>query len=147
MTTRPARVIAAIGSVGIARANMLFTAAAYLVLGLSLIWQPQRWSSTPAYRNLLELMPQQAWGALFAVLAGLLACAVWRHRSRWLTVTALAAAIAVTTAWCAAFVVRWLTSSNTTPETWVSFAVIDYLLLRTITLLRTGPKADRGPGA
>lgn len=142
MSTRSARVLAAVRSVGIARTNMLFIVGAYLVLGLSLICQPARWAATPAYHNLLELMPQQAWGALFAVLAVLLACAAWRHGTRWLTRAALTAGIAVTTFWCAAFIVRWATSANTTPETWVSFASFDYLLLRTLMLPRGGSRAD-----
>lgn len=144
----PARVLAALRTVGTARANMLFCAGAYLVLGLSLTCQPARWAATPAYHNLLELMRQQAWGGLFLGLAAVLACAAWRHGSRWLAVTGLTAGIAVTTFWCAAFIVRWATSASTTPETWVSFAAFDYLLLRTLTLPRGGDKAgSRGPGA
>ncbi len=37
--------------------------------------------------------------------------------------------------WGLAFVIRWLTSASTTPETWVSWAVFDYLVVRALVLL------------
>jgi hypothetical protein len=42
---------------------------------------------------------------------------------------ALTVAFTLTTGWALAFVVRYLTSTTTTPETWVSWAVFDFLLL------------------
>jgi hypothetical protein len=114
------------------RANMAVIAAAYAVFAVSLLVQPRRWALTPAYHDLLEIMPQNAWGVCFAVAAGLLAAAAIRHGVRWLSVVALSAGLAITTTWCAAFVVRWLTSSSTTPETWVSWAVFDFLLMRAL---------------
>ncbi len=118
-----------------ARANMAVIAATYAILGVSLLLQPARWAATPAYRNLLAIMPQHAWGAVFAVIAALLTAAIWRPARRWLSVLALTAAFMVTTAWGLAFVVRWLTSSSTTPETWTSWAVFDYLVIRAVALL------------
>lgn len=117
------------------RPNMIVISIAYATFAASLTFQPRRWSSTPAYRNLLAIMPQQAWAAAFAVVAGLLAAAVIWHSLRPLSVIALSAGLAITATWCAAFIVRWLTSSSTTPETWVSWAVFGYLLLRALTLL------------
>lgn len=115
------------------RVNMLVIAGAYAVFAVSLIFQPARWAATPAYANLLAIMPQQAWGAQFAVVAAFLAvAAAARGRHRWLTVIALSLGLAITTTWVAAFVIRWLTSASTTPETWVSWAVFEYLLVQAL---------------
>lgn len=114
---------------------MTVIACGYGIFALSLIFQGERWGRTPAYRNLLAIMPQSAWGACFAVVAALLAAALARRRWRWLSVTALTAAFMLTTGWGLAFVVRWATSDSTTPETWVSWACFDYLILRAIILL------------
>jgi hypothetical protein len=126
------RTLAALGA---ARANMLVITAAYGIFAVSLAFQPARWASTPAYANLLAIMPQRTWGTLFAVTALMLAAAVRQHSLRWLSVTALSLGLAITTTWLAAFVIRWLTSGNTTPETWVSWAVFEYLLIRALVLL------------
>jgi hypothetical protein len=121
---------------------MLVIAVAYGIFAVSLVFQPRRWGLTPAYHNLLAIMPQDAWGTVFAVTSALLLAAVARHGSRRLAVLALSAGIAITTFWCAAFVVRWLTSPNTTPETWVSWCVFDFVLLRALLLL--GSRSARG---
>lgn len=114
---------------------MAVIGTAYAVFALSLELQPARWGATPAYHNLLRILPQRGWGAVFAVTAVLLYAAVPRHGRRWQAVLALTAGFAVTTGWASAFVVRWLTSPNTTPETWVSWLLFDYLLLRAAVLL------------
>lgn len=75
-------------------------------------------------------MPAKGWGGVFAATAGLLGVSVWKHPRRWLAIVALTVAIAVTTGWGGDFIVRWLTSTSTTPETWVSWGVFDYMLLR-----------------
>ena len=116
---------------------MLVISGAYTVFALSLLLQPARWGLTPAYGNLLAIMPQQAWGAVFAVTAALLAAAPWGRGGRRLPVTALAAGMAVTTFWAAAFVIRWTTSTSTTPETWVSWAVFDLVLLHALLALQS----------
>ena len=54
---------------------------------------------------------------------------------RWVSILAITAAGMVTVGWGAAFMVRWLTSTSTTPETWVSWAVFGYLLVRAAALL------------
>lgn len=125
------RKVAIVGS----QHHMLAIAVSYAIFALSLLLQPQRWGSTPAYHNLLIIAPQRSWGIVFAVTASLLGIACMKLKKRWLAIIALSVALAVTTTWDAAFVVRWLTSPNTTPETWVSWAVFDYLLLRALMLL------------
>lgn len=118
------------------RTNMLVIGISYAVFALSLILQPRRWGMTPAYHNLLIIMPAQAWGACFAVVSAGLAAALWKGaRYRWVSVLALSLGLAITTTWTAAFIIRWATSGATTPETWVSWAVFDFLLLRALMLL------------
>jgi hypothetical protein len=118
---------------------MAVIAAAYAVFAASLLFQPARWSLTPAYANLLAIMPGQAWGGAFAAVTALLAAALLTPGRRWLAVAALAAGMTITTFWPAAFVVRWFTSPDTTPETWVSWIVFDLILLRALAL----PSRDR----
>lgn len=116
-------------------ANMRVIGGAYAIYALSLIFQSARWSRTPAYHNLLIIAPAQAWGAAFAVSSALLfAGAHWRSWRPLPRVT-LGAAMVITAVWTTAFVVRWATSGATTPETWVSWAINMYLLLRAWVLL------------
>ena len=118
-----------------ARANMAVIAAIYGIFALSLLLQPTRWSTTPAYRNVLAIMPQHPWGLIFAVVSALLGAAILRPGRWWLSVLALTAAFMLTTTWDSAFVIRWLTSANTTPETWGSWSCFDYLIIRALLLL------------
>lgn len=117
------------------RTNMFVIGVSYSIFAVSLIFQPSRWSSTPAYHNLLIIMPQQAWGAGFAVVAVMLGAALWKWQHRWVSTLALSLGLAISTTWDAAFVIRWLTSSSTTPETWVSWTVFDFLLLWALLFL------------
>jgi hypothetical protein len=113
------------------RLNLSVMAAAYSIFGLSLLAQPRRWQSTPAYHVLLEVLPAPAWGALFAATSVAMGLAAWQFdRRRWLVITALTPAIALTAGWMLAFIARYLSSPDTTPETWVSWAVFGFLLLR-----------------
>jgi ABC-type phosphate/phosphonate transport system permease subunit len=114
---------------------MLVIGTGYTIYALSQLLQPARWYHTPAYRNLLIVMPAQAWGGVFAAISALLLAAVWRHGSRWLSLVAVTVAMAVTFGWSVAFVIRWASSPNTTPETWVSWFVNLYLLVRAWALL------------
>lgn len=122
-------------TLGAPRANMLVVGAGYAIYALSLIFQGIRWTRTPAYHNLLAVMPAAGWGGCFAVVAAAQFAAVALYSRRWLSVTALTAAGVITVGWTLAFLVRWATSDSTTPETWVSWAVNCYLLARAAVLL------------
>ena len=122
-------------TIGASRANMIVIGAGYCVYALSLLLQPARWNRTPAYHNLLAIMPAPAWGLCFALTSAALLAAVAVYRMRWLSVAALTAAGVITAAWTLAFVVRWATNGSTTPETWVSWAVNAYVLGRAAILL------------
>lgn len=122
-------------AIGASRANMLTIGTGYGIYALSLLLQGARWSRTPAYSNLLAVMPATAWGACFALVSAALFAAVAAYSLRWLSVAALTAAGIITLAWTFAFVVRWATNDSTTPETWVSWAVNAYVLARAAILL------------
>ena len=122
-------------TLGAPRANMLVIGAGYGIYALSLALQGQRWTRTPAYRNLLAVMPAAGWAACFAAVSAALLAAVTLYARRWLSVTALTAAGVITVGWTLAFLVRWATSDSTTPETWVSWAVNCFLLARAAVLL------------
>ena len=114
-----------------AKLNLAVMSAAFLVFGLSLAFQSRRWASTPAYHVLLEIFPAPAWGGLFFLSGAALGAAAWQlGRRRWVIITALIPAFGLTTGWMLSFVVRYLTSPSTTPETWVSWALFDFLLVK-----------------
>ena len=133
MKLKPARPFTR--TLGASRSNMLVIGTGYGVYALSLLFQPTRWSRTPAYHNLLAIMPAPAWGLCFALTSAALFAAVAVYRMRWLSVAALTAAGVITLAWTLAFLVRWATNDSTTPETWVSWAVNAYMLGRAAVLL------------
>lgn len=114
-----------------AKLNLAVMSAAFVIFGLSLLFQPHRWASTPAYHVLLEIFRAQAWGALFIAAGAALGAAAWQiaHR-RWLVIAALVPAFTLTTGWMLSFIARYLTSPSTTPETWVSWLIFDYLLIK-----------------
>lgn len=114
---------------------MLVVGTGYGIYSLSLMLQGIRWSRTPAYRNLLAIMPAAGWGIAFGVVSALLFAAVAVYGRRLLSVAALTAAGVITAGWALAFVVRWITNGSTTPETWVSWAFNCYLLARAAILL------------
>ena len=104
--------------------------AAFSIFGLSLVFQPHRWGATPAYAVLLTIFTAPVWGALFLTSGVSMGVACWQFQRRWLLITSLTLAFGLTNAWALAFVIRYLTSPDTTPVTWVSWGVFDYLLLR-----------------
>lgn len=112
------------------RLNLSVMSAAFLIFGLSLVGQAHRWESTPAYHVLLQIFRAQTWGALFLLSGAAMGLAAWQFGKRWAVIGSLTAAIALTTGWMLAFIARYLSSPNTTPETWVSWAVFLFLLLR-----------------
>lgn len=120
---------------GASGSHMLVMGVTYAIYSLSLIFQGARWHRTPAYHNLLIIMPTGTWGAIFGGIALLLLVTAYRPRPAWLAYTAILLAFMLTTCWDIAFLVRWVTSSSTTPETWTSWAVFNYVLLRAGVLI------------
>jgi hypothetical protein len=121
--------------------NLSVMSAAFLIFGLSLTLQAHRWGATPAYHILLQIFRAPTWGAMFLASGCLLGAAAWRFDRRWIVVTSLTVAFTLTTGWMLAFIVRYLTSPNTTPETWVSWAVFDFLLANVAVAIDRRPEA------
>jgi hypothetical protein len=125
------------------RLNLMVMSAAFTVFGFSLLLQPRRWGATPAYHVLLQIFPAEAWGGLFLASGLSLGAAAWQYgQRRWLVTAALMLALALTAGWMLAFVARYLSNPDTTPETWVSWAVFGFLLVRAAAGLDQ-PRAPR----
>jgi hypothetical protein len=136
MTTRP---ITAVIRVAWRRAklhgvkiNLAVMGAVYLLFGFSLIFQEHRWASTPAYHNLLATAPGWAWGILFLAASTGMIAGIWLFGCRWFIYPVLVYSVALTMSWFLAFVYRYASSLTTTPETWASWFVFGYLLVRVI---------------
>lgn len=109
----------------------------YVALGASLVMIPERFGLTPAYHNLLVLLPAQTWGILYSGSA--LVLAVWLSRESPRGTSAIVAhlpAVALGAWWWMAFVVRFFTDheKSTTPVNIISWFVFVFLLLRSMYL-------------
>jgi hypothetical protein len=100
--------------------------AIFAIFGLALVLQADRWSRTPAYGNLIQIMPAQAWGIvhlviLIAISAGLLLY------SRVLNLAGHTAGFILLAFWDSAFIIRCFTDKNTTVANgvaWTFYAVL-----------------------
>lgn len=107
---------------------------AYLAIGLTLIFQPDRYANTPSYANLIDVLPQWAWGALYLAVALLLAAARLTP-NRLIAIVSHTTAIALTASWLLAFVVRYVTDSGTTIVNIVSWGTFLTILIISVTQL------------
>jgi len=124
-----------------AQSAMFLVGCGYAIFGWSLLFQPTRWRATPAYANLLQFLPEVVWGIAYALAGVLLVVAVFRFPRRWTPVLpAMLLSSFLTGMWLFGFVLRYATSKDTTPFTWVAEVFTAYLLLRAwITLGDTPP--------
>lgn len=124
---------------------LVVMALAYAAIGTTLIVQPSRYDNTPSYEWLLALVSQQIWGSVYLVVAAGLALNLWRPLPHIRTIAVLThtAAIALTAAWLAAFVIRWATDSGTTIVNVASWSVYLALLARSAGMIdRLGPRGS-----
>lgn len=117
-------------------------AIAYLALGFDMLLQPDRFSSTPAYGTLTQVLDIRIWGACYLIAAVLLAGFVSLVTNRQYGVLAHAVSGAVTLVWWFAFVIRWLSDPHTTAVNVVSWGVFLVVIIRSMTLI---PMAIRQP--
>lgn len=103
---------------------------AFLVIGLSLLLQGSRYSRTPSYAILLDLLPAQVWGVVYLVVAVLFTVYLAVYPSRWLAIVAHTVGITLISWWLIAFIVRYFTDGATTPVNVVSWAVYLFILVR-----------------
>jgi hypothetical protein len=108
-------------------------AIAYVAIGAGLLFQPSRFSNTPSYANLLIFTSAGIWGCAYLAVAALMIG--WRVavRFRWLGVLAHVTAIALTSWWLVAFIVRYLTDNGTTVVNVVSWSVFLSLVIRSMS--------------
>lgn len=102
----------------------------YAAIGVTLILQPERYDATPSYGLLLDMLDQKIWGIVYLLAAATLGLSLWRRRRRTLLIVAHTFAIALTTVWLGAFVIRYLTDSGTTIVNVASWGVYLALLVR-----------------
>jgi hypothetical protein len=117
---------------------------AYLAIGLTLILQPNRYANTPSYGNLIDVLPQWAWGAIY-VGVSLLLTAARLTANRVVGVVSHTTAISLTAAWLIAFVIRYLTDEGTTIVNVVSWGV--FLTILIISLFHLSDKFVEVPVA
>lgn len=116
------------------RFNLVVMATIYLVFAGSMLLQPARWTRTPAYHNLFVVLPEHVWGIIYlsSGLLLVLAAVLYMRRVYWVIMTGIMCALMISVSWSFAFVVRVITSNNTTPETFMSFLAFSYLLVRVL---------------
>lgn len=110
-------------------------ALGYAVIGFGLLFQPNRFSRTSSYANLIQLLHAQYWGMIYLLVSVLLAVYVAAVSNRFYAVAVHTIAIMLTGLWLAAFVIRYATDSATTTVNIVSWSVFLFLLIRSGTLI------------
>lgn len=131
------------------KSHMTFMMLVFIGIGLTLVLQAARYSNTPSYANLLDILPAQAWGGLYLAAAALKLAAILRYHIRSLVIITHTVTIALIAVWLAAFIVRWFTDSGTTIVNVTSWATYLYLTVRSAIMtdddLRTWfPGRERG---
>jgi hypothetical protein len=133
------------GSLGEARSHMLWMTAVFFTIGITLIFQPGRYSNTPAYGDLLEVLNPTAWGALYLAGAIFTALAFLLYRRRVLVTIAMFAGGVDALGWWLAFIERYATDSGTTIVNVVSWSTDLYLIIRCIVTLDDAPDETEVP--
>lgn len=103
--------------------------AAFLALAFGLAVQPERFTRTPAYANLLRILPQSHWAVIYFVVAALIGLSIMLQHVRALEVAAHTLSLALVSTWLVAFVIRYSTDSATTIVNVVSWSVLLYLVI------------------
>src|SRR6185312_9039702 len=116
-------------------ASTLGLVAIFIVFGLGLIFQAKRWSSTPAYGNLLIIFSAPTWGYIYLAVGIVMMIAVFTRTFRLISLMAHTIAFVLLTTWEATFIIRYLTDSKTTVANVVAWAAYLALVLRSATLI------------
>lgn len=127
------------------QAGLLVLTYATASLGLGMVLQSSRWSNTPAYGILLEILPAQAWGAIHLAVAGLMACSIWWHRSWGLGFAAHIVAMTLVFGWLIAFIIRWRSDDNTTNANMTSWSTYLVICVASLVLLNQRKIQGRFP--
>lgn len=115
------------------------------LIGADLLFQPTRFSRTPAYGNLIQVFSAPTWGVLYlAVAAGFVSWMV-RRKPGWWGAAVHTAAVMLIGGWLFAFIVRWRSDDSTTAVNVVSWSI--YLLMTIRSSIENDGTAPRPPTA
>jgi hypothetical protein len=110
-------------------------ALAFLGLGLDMLLEPRRFSTTPAYGTLIAVLNIRIWGACYLTAATLLIIFVSFVTNRQYGVIAHVASGTIALVWLVVFVIRWRSDPNTTAVNVVSWSVFLMVIIRSMTLI------------
>jgi hypothetical protein len=117
---------------------------AYLGFSLGMLFQPSRFSNTPAYGNLTQVLDIRIWGACYLVAAVLFGIYASLLTPRTFGIVVHMFGLTITAVWWLAFVIRWLTDDGTTVVNVVSWMVFLLVIIRSMTLVPMAVE-DRPP--
>lgn len=112
------------------RSHMAIMTLAFWVFGLSLIFQGSRYANTPAYANLLAVLPAPVWGAWYTTAAVLKTASIVAYSKRLLVILTHTVTVPLLAFWQVAFLIRYISDPHTTPVNVVSWTVFLYLVVR-----------------
>jgi hypothetical protein len=127
------------GALGEARSHMLWMTMVLAGYGVTLITQPSRYASTPAYEDLLVVFRQPVWGVLYLAGAVSTALSFLLYRRKVLVFVWLFAAAMVVASWWLAFDARYATDHRTTIVNVLSWGTDLYLMSRAFITLDDAP--------
>lgn len=107
----------------------------FLAIGVTLIFQSDRYYNTPSYANLLDIASYNVWGAAYLLAASVNYASIRLYANRRLLIATHTISIALTSLWLLAFVIRWLTDGGTTIVNVVSWSVFMYLVVRSALMI------------
>jgi len=113
---------------------------AYTGYGLGMLFQSARFSRTPAYGNLTQILDIRVWAVLHLMAALLFAAYVLVVASRLFGIVVHIYGLTVVGAWWLAFVIRWLTDESTTIVNVVSWGVLLLITGRSASLIPTASR-------
>lgn len=108
---------------------------AYTIYGLGMLLQADRFSRTPAYGTLTQVLDIRWWGVLHLVVAALFAGYTVVVSGRLYGIVTHIVGLLVTSIWLLAFLIRWVTDANTTVVNVASWLVLVLLMARSATLI------------
>jgi hypothetical protein len=118
--------------------------AAYTFLGLGMVLQPSRFSATPAYGNLTQVLDIRLWGAMYLAVAALFGVYTVLVTGRLFGIVVHIPGAIVTGTWWLAFIIRWRTDDSTTVVNVVSWMVFILIIMRSASLIPVASRPKSG---
>lgn len=108
---------------------------AFLLYGLGMVLQPNRFTRTPAYGTLTAVLDIRWWGVIYLVSAVTFGVYTLLVTGRNFGIVTHILGLLVTSVWLAAFLIRWLTDWDTTVVNVGSWLVLTIIIARSATLI------------